>query len=229
MRCLTVSLFIALSAGEAFPQAGHWEAKFPNLDRAFAMSLDLDKNAKGDWIASFGVPVRKIGGMAVSELKVDGPSVKFKVAEFFNSPSFDLKLSGETKLAGKMLSPSAELPVEFVRTGDAKVELLAPSPAVSKQLEGDWTGSVDIPQGRFHLIVHFKNQPDKTVLATMDSPDQGRKDQVLSGVIQLERAVEFKSKMTGASYKGTLNKDSTEMTGEWSQGGSTLPLILKKR
>jgi hypothetical protein len=42
---------------------------------------------------------------------------------------------------------------------------------VSKELEGDWEASLQGPNGVvFPLVFHFKNQPDKTVAATMDSP-----------------------------------------------------------
>lgn len=229
MKFLTISLFIALSAVAAFPQAGHWEANLQTPDRVVGFTLDIDKNAKGEWIADFGIPAQKVSGMAVAEIKVDGASVKVKIANSPNAPSFDLKLSGDSKLAGTFVTPQGELPIEFAKKGEAKVEAPVASPAVSKELEGDWAGSIDTPNGTLNLVVHFKNQPDKTVLATMDSPDQGAKDMKLSDVVQKELAIEFKLKIVGGSYKGTLNKEGTEMTGEWSQGANSLPLKLKKK
>ena len=229
MKFLTLSLFIALSAGAAFSQAGHWEANLQIPDRTIGLALDLDKNVKGEWTGNFGVPAQNISGLTLSELKVDGASVKFKVADIPNAPSFDLKLSGDSKLAGTVITPQAELPIEFAKKGDAKLVVPTTSPAVSKELEGDWAGAIETPNGTLNLLVHFKNQPDKTVLATMDSPDQGAKDMKLNDVVEKDLAVEFKLKIAGGSYKGTLNKEGTEMTGEWSQGGGTVPLKLKKK
>ena len=229
MKFLTVPIFIALSAAAAFPQAGHWEANLQVPDRVIGLALDLDKNAKGEWTGSFGIPAQNISGMAVTEIKVDGTSVKFKVADIPNAPSFDLKLSGDAKLAGTLIVPQAELPVEFAKKGDAKVVTPTTSPAVSKELEGDWAGAIDTPNGTLNLLVHFKNQPDKTVVATMDSPDQSAKDLKLSDIVQKELAVEFKLKMAGGGFKGTLNKEGTEMTGEWTQGGGSVPLKLKRK
>lgn len=229
MKFLTTSLFIALSAGTAFPQAGHWEANLQIPDRVLGLALDLDKNAKGEWTGSFGIPAQNISGLAVSEIKVDGASVKFKVADIPNSPSFDLKVSGDSKLSGTLITPQAELPIEFAKKGDAKVEVPATNPAVSKELEGDWAGALETPNGTLTLIVHFKNQPDKTVRATMDSIEQGAKDLKLNDVVQKELSVEFKLRLTNGAYKGALNKEGTELTGEWSQGGGTLPLKFKKK
>jgi len=42
------------------------------------------------------------------------------------------------------------------------VELIPASPAVSKELEGDWEGSLQGPTVRCPVVFHFKNQPDKT-------------------------------------------------------------------
>ena len=229
MRLLTTSLFIALLAGAAFPQAGHWEANLQVPDRVIGLALDLEKNAKGEWIGSFGIPAQKIIGLAVVDLKVDGPSVKFKVAGLPGSPGFDLKLSGDSKLAGMLNSAQADMPLEFEKKGDAKVELPVLSPAVSKELEGDWSGPIETPNGTLNLVVHFKNQPDKTLLATMDSPDQGAKDLPLSAVVQKDLDVEFKLQIANAGFKGKLNKEGTELAGDWSQGGGSLPLKLKKK
>jgi len=228
MRILTLSLFTALSTGAAFSQAGHWEANLQIPDRVIELSIDLDKNAKGEWTGSFGIPAQKLTGIAISDIKVEGASVKFKVADLPNPPSFDLKLEGD-KLKGNLISPQAELPVEFTRKGDAKVVVAATSPAVSKELEGDWSGAIETPNGNLTLVVHFKNQPDKTVKATMDSPDQGAKDLKLNDVAQKDLAVEFQLKLVGGSYKGTLNKEGTEIAGDWTQGGNSIPLKLKKK
>jgi hypothetical protein len=74
----------------------------------------------------------------------------------------------------------------------------------------------------------LKNQPDKTVKGTLDSLDQNAMDLPLTDVVQKGSAVEFLLSLVNGAYKGTLNKDATQMEGEWSQGGVSLPLILKK-
>jgi hypothetical protein len=112
-------------------------------------------------------------------------------------------------------------------TGEAKVELPKSSPAVSGELEGNWEGILDTPNGPLKIVVHFKNQ-DKTVKATMDSPDQGSMDLPLTDVVQKGSAVAFQLRLVNGGYTGTLNKESTQLAGEWSQGGNSLPLTLKK-
>ncbi len=220
---------MALSAAAAFGQAGHWEANLQIPDRVIGLAVDIDKNAKGEWIGSFAIPAQNMSGLALSEFKIAGQSVKFKVADIPNSPSFDLKLTSETKMTGMLNTPQADLPVEFEKKGDAKVVQPVTSKAVSKALEGDWAGAIETPNGTLNLIIHFKNNADQTVTATMDSPDQGAKDLKLTEVSESDMAVAFKLAVVNGGYKGTLNKEGTEIAGDWSQGGTSLPLKLKKK
>jgi hypothetical protein len=47
-------------------------------------------------------------------------------------------------------------------------------------------------------------------------------------VIQKESAVEFQLRIAGGGFKGTMNKEGTQLVGDWTQGGGSLPLTLKK-
>jgi uncharacterized protein YciI len=102
------------------------------------------------------------------------------------------------------------------------------SPSVSAELEGDWEGAIDTMGGGIRLKVHFRNQPDKTVKATLDSPDQGATGLLLSDVVQKGPSVEFQLRMAKGAYKGELNKEATQITGQWTQGGAPVALNLKK-
>jgi hypothetical protein len=108
------------------------------------------------------------------------------------------------------------------------VDIAPPSPAVSKELEGDWEGALSLPDGQSRpIVIHFKNQPDQTVEATIESPSQGVRGFPLKEVAQKGAIVEFAVQAVGGSYKGTLNKEGTEIAGEWTQRQAAAPLTLK--
>jgi hypothetical protein len=103
------------------------------------------------------------------------------------------------------------------------------SPAVSAELEGDWEGAISMMGGSgLKVIVHFKNQPDKTVKATLDSPDQGATGLALTDVVQKGASVEFQFRGAKGAYKGELNPEGTQIAGQWTQAGNATPLNLKK-
>jgi hypothetical protein len=128
------------------------------------------------------------------------------------------------------MSTQGPMPVELKRTGEAKVELIPRSPAVSKELEGDWEGSLQGPDGALHpLVFHFKNLPDKTVAATMDSPDRNAVAMPLNDVKQTGQKVEFGLKIAGASFQGSLNKEGTELALQMTHEADSLPVTLRKK
>ena len=233
-RCLLACGSLALAATIAVAQtdpSGHWEGTLDAPNGPTRLALDLAKNAKGVWVASLGVPERQVTGLRVTDLSVAGNEVRFAAPDLPGSPTFELTLA-DGKLKGALLVPALSLALEMQRTGDARVEIEPPSPAVSKELEGDWEGTISVPNGQSRpVIIHFKNLPDQTVEATIESPTQGVQGVPLKGVVQKGAVVEFAVLAAGGSYKGTLNKEGTEITGEWTQrsGAAPFTLVLKKK
>src|ERR1039457_5090352 len=131
LRGAGVAVFFAsLGCAQAGPD-GHWEGPFTVNNRETGLSLDLAKNAKSEWIASMGLPSENATGLVVMDVAVNGKSVKFVAVELRMAP-FDLTLGSDGRMKGTISSPQGSLPVEFKRTGEAKVELIPASPAVSK-------------------------------------------------------------------------------------------------
>jgi hypothetical protein len=203
--------------------AGHWEADIiGDGTQRIRVSLDLAKNAKSEWIASMGLPSENRTGLVVKDVAVNGKSVKFIALELMSTP-FDLTLGPDGNMKGTISRPGLP-PVEFKRTGEAKVELIPASPAVSKELEGDWEGSLN---GAFRMVFHFKNQPDKTVMTTFDTPNAT--DLPLNDVKQTGQKVEFGMRIAHGSFQGTLNIEGTELAGQFTHEANSVPLTLRKK
>jgi hypothetical protein len=207
---------------------GHWDGVIKLPDREMPFAIDLAKSAKGDWIGSFGVPAQKLTGVEISKIQAEGKNVSFLVSGLPNKPEFTCTLDG-AELACDVKTAEGAVVANLKRTGEAKVELPATSPAVSKEVEGDWEGAIQTPNGPLGLILHLVNQPDKTVKGTVDSPAQNATGLVLSSIAQTPTTLEFKLQMVNGSYKGTINKTSTEIAGEWTQGGKSSPLNFVKK
>jgi hypothetical protein len=229
LRCAgAAALFASLVCAQAGPD-GHWEGAFTAGNREIGLTLDLAKNARSEWIASMSIPSENARGLVVSDVAVTGNSVKFVGVELMMA-KFDLTLGPDGRMKGTISSPQGPMPVELKRTGEAKVELIPTSPAVSKELEGDWEGSLQAPNGvLFPLVFHFKNQSDKTVAATMDSPGRNAMAMPLNDVKQTGQKVEFGIKIAGASFQGSLNKEGAELAGALIHDADSTPLTLRKK
>ena len=52
----------------------------------------------------------------------------------------------------------------------------------------------------------------------------------LNDVKQKGQKVEFGLKIAGATrFQGSLNKEGTEIAGQWTQGAYSMPLTLRKK
>jgi hypothetical protein len=222
---VAAALFASLLCAQAGPE-GHWEANIKgDGPQPMRVTLDLAKNAKSQWIASMGLPSANRTGLVVKDVAVNGKSVKFVALELM-SARFDLTLGPDGNMKGTISGPGAQ-PVEFKRTGEAKVELIPASPAVSKELEGDWEGSLKMPNGEFRMVFHFKNQPDKTVMTTFDTPNATNLP--LNDVKQTGQKVEFGMRIAHGTFQGTLNKEGTELAGQFTHEANSVPLTLRKK
>jgi len=220
-------VWASLACAQTGP-AGHWEGTFTVDSRAIGLTLDLAQDASTKWIASMGVPAQNATGLVITELAVNGNSVKFLGVELMMS-RFDLTLGAEGKMKGTITGRQNSTPIEFTRTGEAKVELIPPSPAVGKELEGDWEGSLQMPNATFRIIVHFRNQVDRTVAATIDTPQTGGMGLPLNQVVQKGPDVTFGVKIAHASFAGKLNQEATELAGEFRHEEDGWPLMLRKK
>ena len=206
--------------------AGHWETDIAGDGaQRIGVTLDLTKNAKSEWIASMGLPSEHKTGLVVKDVAVNGKSVKFVALELM-SARFDLTLGPDGSMKGT-ISGRGSQPVAFKRTGEAKVELIPASPAVSKELEGDWEGLLKMPNGGFRMVFHFKNQPDKTSLTTFDTPNATNLP--INDVKQTGQKVEFGMRIAHGAFRGTLNKEGTELAGQFTHEENSVPLTLQKR
>lgn len=234
MRYSTAVLSVLLLGAFCLPApaqtdlTGHWEGALELPQRTMNITVDLKKNDAGDWTGSFGFPAAEAEGLKLSEIKVDGKSLSFKVPEAPSGPVFELALAEDGHLLGAMKVQDQSFTAKSKRTGEAKVVLAPPSPAVSSDFEGTWEGNLDAPNRQLRFVLHFVNQPDGTVQASSDSPDQGATGIGVSHVVQKDNALEFRIMTVGASFKGALDKESGVLKGELTQRGFAMALQMKR-
>lgn len=226
---VTAGVLFASGAAAQTGPAGHWEGTTSvEAGRQLVLSLDLRKNEKSEWTGSMGAPSANATGLVVQDIVVQGNSVKFTGVELMMA-KFDLTLGPDGKMKGTMADGQTSQPIEFTRTGEARVELIPPSPAVSKDLEGDWEGVLEVPGHPVRVALHFENQQDHTVVATFANLEPGAGTVPLNDVRQAGRKVEFGLKVAHGSFEGTLNEDGTELAGNLTHGGGSTPLALRRK
>jgi hypothetical protein len=102
------------------------------------------------------------------------------------------------------------------------------TPSVSAAV-GDWEGKIDTGGGGLRVVLHISQATDGKLTASLDSPDQDAAGIAINPVTYTEPDLHFAIDPLGSSFDGKMNRDNSEIAGEWKQSGHSLPLVFKRR
>lgn len=205
---------------------GHWEGTIRIPDHELAIVLDLDRAPSGPWIGSVTIPGSTSVNVPLSGLSVEGMAIHFHAA-----------LPGETEFEGRVASDGESVngtasnergsaPFVATRRGDAHVEVPPPSTPIAVDLEGRWTGVITAGDRQLHLAIQLGRDAHGTGVATLIAVDQGNLEIPISTVVQQGTAVRLETRAVSGTFTGTLA--GAELSGTWTQGGRSLPLVLHR-
>jgi hypothetical protein len=96
-------------------------------------------------------------------------------------------------------------------------------------IAGTWEGTLDPgAQPKKRILVHISTEGDGSLSGTIDYPDESISGIGITAIHYKDPTLHFESSSMQAAYDGTMNKDSSVITGTWKQGGATLSLTLKR-
>jgi pimeloyl-ACP methyl ester carboxylesterase len=117
----------------------------------------------------------------------------------------------------------------FALAGGAEAQTQTPNAAATGQnLEGTWEGALDVGAMKLRLALKVTKAADGAFAAKLDSLDQGAKDLQVDVISMKDGAVHFEMRQLQAVFDGTLNRESSEIAGQFKQAGVTFPLVLKR-
>ena len=225
VAALCMSPGIAVAQAPAGP-SGHWEGaiKVPAQD----LQIELDLAKAGDkWEGTISIPAQGVKNLPLAGVAVTGEAVTFAIGGIPGEPTFKGTLSKDgTGISGDFNQGAGTVPFSVARTGDAKIVRPPKSTPVTKELEGSWEGAVDINGNVLRLLVKLSNQPDGTATGTLTSVDQGGVVIPIAAVVQTDAHLRLVVPAVIGNYEGDL-KDG-ELTGKWTQGPNTWPLVFKR-
>lgn len=92
---------------------------------------------------------------------------------------------------------------------------------------GSWLGKLEVSAISLRIVFNLSVIEKDSLVATMDSPDQGAKGIKLGPVIIDNENIKISAPLLLGEYSGTIKND-TIIEGTWTQRGNTLPLNLTK-
>ena len=95
-------------------------------------------------------------------------------------------------------------------------------------IEGIWQGKLKVPGTELRVVFKISKNPDGTLTATLDSPDQGVTGIPVAEVIFEDNTLRLEVKSAGAVFEGKVSDDFLVIEGEWKQSGGVFPLTVKR-
>jgi hypothetical protein len=229
---LAVLSLVATAPAPAQPgseASGHWEGAIQVPDGDLKIEVDLAKNEKGLWIGTISIAAQNLKAFPLANVAVEAKSVGFAIKGIPGDPTFQGNLSADGKsISGTFTQGGGSIGFSLTRTGDAKFEPLPKSTAITKDFEGIWEGALDANGKVLRLILKMANQADGTAAGSVVSVDQGGAELPITTIAQNGSNLKFEIRMVSGAYTGDLNKEATQIAGQWTQGPGTLPLTFKR-
>lgn len=105
--------------------------------------------------------------------------------------------------------------------------IMFPQTAIAAEATGDWAGTLEVNASlKLRLAVHIEAADDGTLRGTMDSLDQGAHGIALAEIAATPDSLSFTVPAVGGKFQGRWDAGKKAWSGQWSQGGSSLPLVL---
>jgi hypothetical protein len=199
--------------------SGHWEGTISAPFGEAAIEVDLAKDAQGKLIGTLNSVAEKLSGLPLSNVTVDGNTVVFELRASTEAKKFEGTILDDGKsMAGDVGAATFSL----TRTGSARIEAPPKSAAIRQELEGIWTGILEISPAQLHVTLEMSNQSDGTSMGTLSAAEEGL--QVPVAIVQKDATLNVTIKNLNSSWSGTLNSAGTELTGTYrsSQGATML-------
>jgi hypothetical protein len=98
--------------------------------------------------------------------------------------------------------------------------------AATAGIEGAWMGALKLPNGQLRIVFHISRGPDSSLIATMDSPDQGATGVAVDEVTWTTGHLHLGLKAIQGAFEGNLRPQADSIDGSWTQGGASFPLVL---
>lgn len=216
--CMAAGLF-------AQSPAGHWEGAIQTPGGDLDVEIDFAQEPGTNWIGTISIPAQHTKGLTLNDVSVKGDAVSFAL-KGPGDPAFRGTLAKEGgKISGQFTQGGVDMPLELKRTGEAKIEKPAANPPISKELEGTWEGALDTGTQQLRLRLVLANQAGAGT-GTLTSLDQGNTEIPIGRITQTDAHIKLEVPVVSGGFEGDLKEN--KLTGEWSQGGSSLPLTLTK-
>jgi len=202
---------------------GDWQGTLKTGGAELRLVLHITEGGDGSLKATLDSVDQAANGIPVTSITLKDSKLNLTVEAVHGTYEGTVN-ADVTEITGTW-SQGQPLPLDFKRTTTPiKTEH---KPAKPSDIDGTWMGTLDTGAMKLRVVFHITNTEDGLV-ATMDSPDQNAKGIPVTTVMRTGSSLKLELKQIGGAFEGKISNDLATIEGTWTQGGGTLPLVLKR-
>jgi pimeloyl-ACP methyl ester carboxylesterase len=216
-------IFLAVGVSRAQDIAGDWQGTLSAGGQDLRLVLHVTKAPDNSLKATLD-SIDQPGGNGIPVSSISLKDSKLNLGVEMVHGTYEGKVAADSNTITGTWTQGVALPLEFKRAAaPVKTEHKAVSPS---DIDGAWMGTLDTGAIKLRVVFHIVNTEDG-LTATLDSPDQGLMGMATSSVTRDGSSLKIEVKKLGGLFEAKLASDLSSIDGNWSQGGGTLPLVLK--
>jgi fermentation-respiration switch protein FrsA (DUF1100 family) len=220
---ILLTFLVAASFAQSQDIAGDWQGTLSPNGAELRLVLHITKAPDSSLKATLdSIDQPGANGIPVNSITLKDSKLNLDVATVHGT--YEGKVATDGKTITGTWTQAAPLPLEFKRaTAPIKTEH---KPAKPSDIDGAWMGTLDTGALKLRVVFHILNTEDG-LTATMDSLDQGMKGLPTTSVTRDGSSLKIEAKNIGGVFEGKIAPDLSSIDGKWTQGGGTMPLVLK--
>ncbi len=214
---------------------GPWFGTATVQNSPATMQLRIKADDKGVLSGTAAIPDRGMTEVPLSNLEFSNDELTFRI-DRINAP-YKGKLANGV-VTGKLALTGPGIPPEGLTLNFKRGEFQAPVHALKitseqfAKLNGRWNGKLEItnPAGAkvsLSIVMRFNTNANGQFIGMLDSPDQKAENIPITEATFTGDTVSLKVQIVNGEFKGTVSDKA--LTGTWTQGPNTNPLVLTKQ
>jgi len=210
---------------------GYWEGVL-HTEADLRIVVKVSKSPEGAYSATVDSIDQGAKDIPVSEFSYTNRVVNIEMKSLRGNYQGTVNANG-TEIFGAWTQLGRNYPVTLKRTTtpptlDASIPAQALVRRPGSDLQGYWKASLAAGPLQLRLLLKISESTNGAYKGTMDSVDQGAKNIPITDIVYTGPGVELELAAIGGHFEGDLNKNATELSGRWMQGGQSLPVVFKR-
>jgi hypothetical protein len=227
-----LAFVVVLGAGAATSLAqtpsasGHWTGAIEVPNQPIQIEVDLKPSEGQAWIGTINIPAQNLKGFPLANVQVEGRQVSFAMPQVPGAPTFKGELTADgASILGDFTQGEGKTTFALKRAGEASITPPPKSTPITKEMEGQWSGTLDAGGKQLRLTLKLASGASGAT-GSIVSVDQGNAEIPIESIVQTGSHLELLLPKIAGSFFGDL-KDG-KLAGEWKQGPGTLPLTFTR-